>query len=103
MKISLVKNGPFAVAFEVYPDFFHYSGGVYKHTGLMDKYNPFEETNHAVLLVGYGVDSSHSGTKYWIVRNSWGEGWGENGYFRIVRGEDECAIESIAVESTPIF
>ena len=42
MKISLVKSGPLSVSFEVYPDFMHYSGGVYYHTQLLDKFNPFE-------------------------------------------------------------
>ena len=102
MRVELVRNGPMAVAFEVYSDFFHYKGGVYQHTGLQDKFNPFELTNHAVLLVGYGVDAE-TGLKYWSVRNSWGDTWGENGYFRIRRGVDECAIESVAVESFPIF
>eukprot|EP00701_Giardia_intestinalis_P001120 XP_001704944.1 Hypothetical protein GL50803_6369 [Giardia lamblia ATCC 50803] len=31
---------------------------------------------------------------YWIARNSWGEEWGENGYFKIIRGSNECGIES---------
>ena len=51
MRLSLVKRGPFVVAFEVYDDFFRYSGGIYHHTGLTDKvnfeFNPFELTNHA--------------------------------------------------------
>jgi cathepsin C len=104
MRIELVKNGPMAVAFEVYNDFMHYKSGVYHHTGLTDRFNPFEITNHAVLLVGYGTDMTNPETPqdYWIVKNSWGEGWGEEGYFRIRRGVDECSIESIAVQSFPI-
>jgi cathepsin C len=49
-----------------------------------------------VLLIGYGADKS-TGEKYWIVKNSWSTSWGEQGYFRIRRGTDECAIESISV------
>lgn len=101
MKINLVNNGPLAVGFEVYNDFMHYKGGVYHHTFIEDKFNPFELTNHAVLLVGYGTDPQAG--DYWIVKNSWGTGWGENGFFRIRRGNDECAIESMAVQSFPIL
>ncbi|XP_067890076.1 dipeptidyl peptidase 1 [Heterodontus francisci] len=101
MKLELVKNGPVSVAFEVYADFMYYHGGIYQHTGLRDPFNPFELTNHAVLLVGYGIDPQTK-ENYWIVKNSWGAEWGENGYFRILRGSDECAIESIAIAATPI-
>lgn len=101
MMIELVRDGPMGVAFEVYPDFVHYKGGIYHHTGLRDSINPFELTNHAVLLVGYGRDQE-TGEKYWIVKNSWGAEWGEDGYFRIRRGTDECAIESIAVAVKPV-
>ena len=105
MRINLVKNGPMAVAFEVYDDFFNYKSGVYHHTGLKDRFNPFEITNHAVLLVGYGTDTTNpqAPEKYWIVKNSWGESWGEDGYFKIRRGTDECALESIAVQSFPVL
>ncbi|CAF0785378.1 unnamed protein product [Brachionus calyciflorus] len=100
MRISLVKNGPIAVSFEVYPDFRFYESGIYHHTGLEDKLNfrfdPFEITNHVVVIVGYG---SENGQDYWIVKNSWGTGWGEKGFFRIRRGNDECSIESIAMEA----
>ena len=62
------------------------------------KFNPFEVTNHAVLVVGYGEEN---GVKYWIVKNSWGTSWGEDGYFRIRRGTDELGIESLAVYAVP--
>jgi cathepsin C len=72
MRLAVYKNGPVEVAFEVYDDFFNYAGGIYHHTFLRDKSNfgfsPFELTNHAVLVVGYGVDKE-SGEKYWIVKN----------------------------------
>ncbi|XP_029843222.2 dipeptidyl peptidase 1 isoform X1 [Ixodes scapularis] len=107
MRLALVHGGPVAVGFEVYPDFQMYQGGVYRHTGvhrslnLGSPFDPFELTNHAVLVTGYGVDKE-TGLKYWSVKNSWGPGWGENGYFRILRGTDECGIESLAVEASPI-
>jgi len=105
MKINLFKYGPIAVAFEVYDDFFHYKSGVYHHTGIEDKFNPFEITNHAVLLVGYGTDTSDPSNPqdYWLVKNSWGPTWGLDGYFKISRGNDECSIESIAVQSFPVL
>lgn len=102
MRLNLVKYGPIAVGFQVYQDFMAYKGGIYHHTFLDDKFNPFELTNHAVLVVGYGADPS-SGEKFWIVKNSWGNSWGEKGFFRIRRGNDECAIESMAVQSFPIL
>lgn len=98
--IMALQDGPVSVAFEVTDDFEHYSGGIYKHTGLSDKFNPFRLTNHAVLAVGYGEER---GVKYWIVKNSWGASWGESGYFRIMRGTNELNIESMAVVSTPVM
>ena len=63
-----------------------------------DKFNPFEVNNHVVVIVGYGEEN---GVKYWIVKNSWGTSWGEDGYFRIRRGTDELGIESLAVYAVP--
>lgn len=110
MREAIVRRGPIAVSFQVYSDFMHYNGGVYHHVETKAQsdavasagFDPFELTNHAVLAVGYGTEEK-TGVPYWIVKNSWGMSWGEEGYFRIRRGSDECAIESIAVEVTPIF
>ncbi|GAB6025551.1 hypothetical protein CHUAL_011282 [Chamberlinius hualienensis] len=107
MKIAIYNGGPISCSFEVHNDFMAYQGGVYHHVhkdnveNLGTDFNPFENTNHAVLCVGWGRDKK-TGEKYWRVKNSWGENWGESGYFRIRRGTDECAIESIAVEMVPI-
>jgi len=49
---------------------------------------------HAVKVIGYGEEN---GVKYWMVANSWNENWGENGFFRILRGNNECGIESRGV------
>ncbi|XP_044521965.1 dipeptidyl peptidase 1-like [Gracilinanus agilis] len=101
MKLELVQHGPMAVSFELYDDFFHYQKGVYHHLGQRGSSDPHLLINHAVLLVGYGTDEK-SGEDYWIIKNSWGSSWGEDGFFRIRRGTDECGIESMAVAATPI-
>jgi cathepsin B len=80
-----MTNGPGEVSFTVYADFEAYTGGVYEHkTGS-------QLGGHAVRFIGWGVDA---GTPYWTVANSWNEDWGEKGFFRIVRGKNECGIEA---------
>ncbi len=105
MRIELIKNGPFVASFRIFDDFLVYKSGVYHHTNLTDtqnfRFNPFELVTHAVLIVGFG--SSETEGDYWIVKNSWGLDWGENGFFRIRRGVDECNFESAGVAADIYF
>jgi hypothetical protein len=75
VKRALLK-GPLMASMVVYDDFMFYTGGVYKHvTGA-------RAGGHAVSIVGWN-DEHQS----WVVRNSWGTGWGANGYFEIAWGD----------------
>lgn len=77
MLLDLVNNGPFAAGFEASFDFMHYDTGVFAPLNLKHRIlGKWEKTNHAVLVVGYGV--TDDGVKYWIVKNSWGPLWGES-------------------------
>ncbi|CAO2839144.1 unnamed protein product [Amaranthus hypochondriacus] len=51
-------------------------------------------STHAVTVIGYGTDTD--GTDYWLIKNSWGEGWGEKGYMKMIRGYNLCNIASYA-------
>ncbi|GMH20843.1 hypothetical protein Nepgr_022685 [Nepenthes gracilis] len=82
---EVYKNGPVEVAFTVYEDFAHYKKGVYKHvTGDM-------LGGHAVKLIGWGT--TDDGEDYWLLANQWNRSWGDDGYFKIKRGTNECGIE----------
>ena len=96
VKEFLYETGPLSVALNANP-LQTYTGGV------LDPNNcPVSGINHAVTLVGYGYDSA-SGKYYWIVKNSWGKSWGENGYFRIRRGNGTCGINCYITTATVSF
>jgi len=74
---------PVSVAIEADQSGFQmYKSGVF--SGVCGK-----SLDHGVTLVGYGTDS---GKDYWKVKNSWGTSWGEGGYIRMIRNQDECGI-----------
>lgn len=78
----LATVGPMAVVVDASAWSF-YSGGIFNGCNTT---NP--DLDHGVQAVGYGVDST-TGQSYWLVRNSWGDTWGENGYIRLYRGPNE--------------
>ena len=90
---AAVARQPVAVAVNMESNkaFQHYSGGVF--TGACTT-----NTNHAVLVIGYGTSG---GTRFWRIKNSWGSKWGEHGYVRIERdvkdGPGKCGIQKDAV------
>jgi len=91
---EIFENGPVETAFSVYADFLLYKKGVYKHT------TGEELGGHAVRMLGWGVDTNENTgkeVKYWLLANSWNTDWGDNGFFKIIRGSDHCGIESSIV------
>jgi len=88
MQKEIMTNGPIQVGFKVYKSFMSYKTGVYKK----HIYEILPEGGHAVKIVGWGTDS---GTDYWLVANSWNTSWGLEGFFKIVRGDDQCGIETM--------
>jgi len=88
MQREMMEKGSVSVAMTVYEDFETYSSGVYQHKSGSSL------GGHAIKMIGWGVDN---GTPYWICQNSWNTYWGEQGTFRILRGKDECGIESSVV------
>ena len=87
IKEFLYETGPLAIALNANP-LQTYIGGILDKTSSQC---PTSGINHAVTLVGYGHDDA-SGKDFWIVKNSWGQSWGEDGYFRIKRGSGTCGV-----------
>lgn len=104
IKTELINKGPLVTYFEVTGSFAQWGGTHHSP----DDYYPFEQgtsANHAVIIVGYKDDPSIGNGGYWICKNSWGTGWGYNGYFNIEYGSlniDNIEITWVEYEPKPI-
>ncbi|GAB6025600.1 hypothetical protein CHUAL_011327 [Chamberlinius hualienensis] len=88
-KNSTATNGPLYAPIDGQQKSFLFYKGIYKDDNC--KKSP-SESNFVVLIVGYGIDKT-TGQKYWIVKNSWGTKWGEDGYMRMDRSShNQCGI-----------
>jgi C1A family cysteine protease len=102
IKYEIHFRGPVQATLRITPDFFLYRSGVYRCGGSSyDRQNPRYANlaaYHSVRLLGWGT-SYNPGTQqqenYWIAANSWGTGWGENGYFHISFGE--CEVQETVI------
>jgi len=88
LQAALTSEGPIAVG--IYADQMQfYSSGI-------DVCTSSEAPNHAVLLVGYG---NSNGEVYWIIKNSWGTGWGQAGYYYISTAKGACGVQTLPMKS----
>jgi len=87
MAAFLAANGPLSIAMDA-GILQTYSSGIIKPAPADCSKTVLD---HAINIVGYGTED---GTDFWIVRNSWGLSWGENGYFRIIRGKGACGLNA---------
>ncbi|GMS98491.1 hypothetical protein PENTCL1PPCAC_20666, partial [Pristionchus entomophagus] len=92
LKEAVATIGPIGAAIDVmHNSFANYASGV-----LYEPKCQNENPNHGILVIGYGTDPEHG--DYWLIKNSWGTTWGEEGYGKIARNRDNhCGIASMAM------
>jgi len=97
MAQALIKQGPLSICLNAEWFQFYYGG-------LSDPYScDTTQLDHCVQIVGYGTTTGWLGEseEYWIIRNSWGSGWGSSGFMNLYKGGNICGVANAV--STPII
>ena len=92
---AAVAQQPVSIAIEADTTVFQFYSG-----GVLDSPKCGTKLDHGVLIVGYG---SENGVDYWLVKNSWGESWGENGYIKIKRNDSTDDVGICGIASCPSY
>lgn len=91
---DIYKHGPVQADFNLMNDFASYRSGIYQsHTVT-------KVAGHAIKVIGWGEEG---GMPYWLAANSWNTDWGDKGFFKIKRGNNECDIESAVHAGHPLL
>lgn len=102
MKLDIYLNGPIHATFYMCADLYTYVSGTYSCDAACGSGTGSDSLGaHAVIVTGWGTDED--GVEYWRVQNSWGEEWGDGGYFnmRMGAGALSCRIENWASAALP--
>lgn len=91
IKREILKNGPVIAAMTIFTDFLTYQAGIYHRTDDSLKFNG----QHIVKIIGW--DRQADGHEFWLVENSWGADWGENGTVRILASDKSTNLDFFAI------
>ena len=90
--------GPACSVMRIFKDFILWDGnGIYEWDKQSEQITDY---GHAVVIVGWGEENNK---QYWIVCNTWGNEWGDKGYFKILRGKNHCEIEENVFNGYPLL